>query len=864
MIWHSSDINSVLNELEVNADKGLSNGVAENRLKKYGKNVIKNIKKPSIFEMFLLQLKDKHVYILSAISILSFIFSIIYDKGDIYSPLLIILIVLLNALISAYQMYKSDLAINNLRSITNPIARVLRDGIEKEIYAEDLVPGDIILIKGGDYIPADARLIETNSFSCNEYILTGEDIPSNKKADDIYDEITDVSYRTNMVYSGTTAIYGTAKAVVVETGLFTEIGHNSSLNQQSGNDTLPITSRLNSSSKLINIAILIICTVVFAIQVLINFKNYGFATTTITALLNSMALAVSAIPEGLPAISTIAIALGIERIIHEEIIIKKVRALEVLGKTTVICSDKTGIITKNTMSLNRLFDGENIIKIDDEPLSENSKNILRFASCCSTIENDSTESSINNACIEHCGISSEELDNLFPRVGLLPFDSVRKTTASIILIDGKPYAVVKGATENLADKFNNIDKKLLLEVNEQFAKDALRIVCVGIKQLEEIPSNPSSEEIECNLTFVGLIGLEDPLREQTINAIKATEFAGIRTIMITGDNLTTAYAVARRSGILKDGFEAITGAQLAEIDDEELIKNIGKYSVFARVNPDDKLRIISALQQNGEIVTITGDDFKDIRALANADIGCAMGKLGTDVIRANADIIIKNSHFDSIVNAIKESRGLFANIQKSVAFLLSCNLAEIAFYLISLIVFKKPPISAVQLLWINLLTDCSPVIALATLKAEDTVMNNHPLALSGRIFDNKTLINTILQASYITFIAFVSFVIGNKTRDYNLALTMSFFTLGLSETLHTFNIKTTTSIFKSKFKFNDFLFISTMLMMFIIFFLVLTPAGAVFGLKVLPFKNLMMSVTLSLSLLVFCEILKLINKIFSR
>ena len=861
MIWHSVDTDSVLTELEVTSENGLSNGTVDLRLKKYGKNVIRNIEKPSFKKHFLSQLKNKYVYILSVIAVISFIFSLIYQKNDYYSPILIIGIVLLNSVISAYQMLRSDIALNSLRSITNPIATVIRDGIEKQINAEDLVPGDIIIVKEGDYIPADARLIETNNFAANEFILSGEDVPANKKENAMVDDIADVTARTNMIFSGCVAVRGTAKAVVVETGLNTQIGHNSTLNQQSGSDSLPVGEKLDYFGRIINIAILLVCAVVFVLQLIYNFKNQGFATTTATALLNSMCLAVSAIPEGLPAISTIAVALGIERIIREDIIIKKVSALEILGKTTVICADKTGIITKNSMYLDRIFDGENVVSVEDSPLDEKGMTILRLASSCSTLDNDATEASIKKACVKHCDITAEELDNLFPRVEMIPFDSDRKTTTSINMIDGKPYAIIKGATESLADKFNNIDEKTVLKVNEEFAGDALRVVCIAIKPLDAIPSNPSPQDIENDLTFVGLIGLSDPLRVPTIDAIKMNDSAGIRTVMITGDNLTTAKAVARRAGILKDNFETITGAEIEKMTDEELKDNISKYAVFARVTPDDKLRIISAFRSTGEIVTITGDNFKDVQALASADIGCAMGRLGTDVIRANADIIIKNSHFDSIVNAIKESRGLFANIQKSVLYLLACNIAEILFYLISLIIFKKPPISAVQLLWINLLTDCAPVIAIATTKAEDLVMKKHPTALGGRLFETSSIIDIALHSVYISAVTTAAFIIGYKSNDYTYAMTMAFSTLALTEIFHAFNMRSQSSIFKIKCGINDFLFISSILIIFIILFLCLTPAGFVFGLKILSFKYLLISLLLSISIIVFCEFLKLLKKV---
>ncbi len=862
MIWHSTSSEEVLEKLEVSKDLGLSSGIAVARLEKYGENTIKNVEKPSVKKQFLVQLKDKYAFILFAIAIITSAVCLINGEKFL-PPLLIILIVVINALISAIQMYKSQVALNRLRSIASPTATVIRDGNERQIPAQELVPGDIIIIKAGDVIPADARLVETTNFSCNEAILTGSDVPVNKNADLIFEDICEVSERNNMAFSGTVATLGVAKAVVVETGLYTELGRSSSIDQQTGEYTLPIQSRLNLTGKIVNISIFIACILVFIINVIINFRNGNFAVMTTRSLLDAMALAVAAIPEGLPAISVLAVALGIERIIKDDIIIKKVSALEVLGKTTVICADKTGIITKNKMSVDRIFDGKDTLKLDGE-IPNRIKSILQYAVACSTLENDSTENSIEAACRQYTGIDSKELGNLFPRVAIIPFDPARKTMTSINMKDGKAIAIVKGAPENLADKLNNIDSKTLLEVNESMALDALRVVCIAVKPLNEIPINPVAEEIEKDLTFIGLIGLDDPPRLQTIEAINVCDTAGIRTVMITGDNPTTAKAVARRVGIFKDGTKLLTGSELAELSDEELVSDIGKYSIFARVSPEDKLRIIDALQKSGETVTVTGDNFTDVQALANADIGCAMGKIGADVARGNADIIIKNSHFDSVVNAIKESRGLFANIQKAVAFLLSCNIAEVLMYFISLILFKRPIVTASQLLLINLLTDCAPVIALATGKAEEKVMQKCPVSIKGRLFDNRSIIDISLQAAYLTAISIFAFVIGKSVftrNDFTYGTTMAFAVIALAEIFHAFNIRFTETVVTKEFKIKDFLFISSVAMLLVILLFTVTPLGSIFGMKHLAFVHFIWALIIAITVIPFCELLKFLKKV---
>lgn len=858
MIWHSSEIDDVLRELSVDKTKGLANGEADMRLEQYGHNVIENIEKPTFIKRFISQINTKSVYILTVVALICFAVSLVYKQNNPYSPLLIIAIIVLNALISAYNLYKGDSALNSLKSVTNPEATVLRDGIVKQILSDELVAGDIILLKEGDYITADARLIETNSFRCNEFSLTGESVPVDKNADITVEDITPIEGRNNMVFSGCNVVHGTAKAVVTATGLETEIGHTSSIIQQTGADKLPLQTSLDTTGKIVNTIIIVVCVIAFVIGLIQNFSsNEPFATMTLRTMLNSVALAVAAIPEGLPAISTVVIALGLNRIIRDGIIIKKTEAIEMLGKTTVICSDKTGILTRNKMTLSCIYDGEQTVTLDDNTLDEKSAMTLRLAATCSTLDNDSTEQAIKNACIKYNSMSQNDIENAFPRVGIIPFDSERKTMTSINVINGKPFAIVKGATEMLIEKCNNCDIKKILEVNDSMAQEALRVVCIAIRPLNDIPANPTPETIEQDLTFVGLLGLVDPPRKEAIDGISSCERAGIRTVMITGDNILTAKAVARRIGILKDGTEAISGSDLALLSDEELKANINKYSVFARITPEDKLRIVKAFKENGEIVTVTGENYNDSDVLLNADVGCAMGRLGTDIAKGNADIIIANNNFISIVRAIKESRGLFANIKKSVTYLLSCNFAEIITYIVGMLIFGTPPLAAVQLLWINLLTDCAPAISLSKEKAENGVMLEKPT--TGRIFSWNSVFNITIEALYISLITVLAYFIGVKW-GVDIAVTMAFATIGTAQIFHSFNIRTTRSVL-NRTKPNKFMRITTVITLFIMFFAVLTPVGTILGLKVLNTAQFFISLGLAFSVIPFCEIFKIIRHI---
>ena len=827
----------------------------------FGKNVISTEQPPSFLNRVLGQLKSKLVYVLFTISIIAFIISLVYKETDFYSPLLIIAVVVINAIVSAYHLYRCDHAISSLKNATNPDTTVIRDGVEQVIPSSLLVPGDIVIFQTGDYITADCRLIDTNNFRCNESYLTGITIPVTKSASTVVDDITPIESRVNMTYYGTSVAGGNAKAVVVETGLNTEIGHSSTLISQEGSEELPVKAILDRTEKLAYGIILLICFIVFILELTVSSGNgIPFASLSTKTLMNAIALAVAAIPEGLPAICTVVIALGIQRIIKSDTIIKKTKAIELLGKTTVICSDKTGVITKNHMHLEKIFNKEGFSSAY-EPLSEANLMLLKLASACSTLDNDATEKSIENACLTYTGIPKDEIDNLYPRFSVIPFDSERKTMTSINMISGQPIAIVKGAPEILASKFIDFSEQDILKANDEMASEGLRVICLGIKTLSEVPAIPAAEDIEKDLIFVGLLGLLDPPKSQTINALSACETAGIRTIMMTGDNILTAKAVARRVGILKDGTKAITGAELSNLSDKELCKNIEDYSVFARITPQDKLRIIKAWQTKGHNVTVTGDSIADADALAVATIGCAIGENGTDVAKGNADVIIKNNNFASIVDAIRESRGLFANIQKSVAYLLSCNIAEILLYIIGLIFFGAPPLVAVQLLWINLLTDTTPVIALSSQKADLSVMQDKPVTLSGRLFELKNIIHLSVFAVTIFLASLLSAVIGNSmsfnTGMTETGMTMAFLTLSLSQVLHSFNLRSTKTIFKTRLSLKDFMLLSSLVIIFICCFLTLTPAGAVFGLSTLSFAQFLIASALSVIVVVVSEILKI-------
>lgn len=852
MIWHNATAEEVLKELSVDHYRGLANGVAEERLAIYGENTVNIIEQKPLWKRFLLQLNNTLTISLIAVSILSYILCLVKNVENAYFALLIIAILLLNAFVSAYVSMKSDKNLSDIQNMTNPTVTVLREGILKTLNAALLVPGDIILLEAGDYIPADARIIECNELRVNEYNLTAIDVPCEKSANVLFDDITPIINRSNMLWAGTSVVHGDAKAVVTETNFDTELGRSNLISLQSCDARLPFQNQLDNMGKIINYVILSVCALIFIISFISNFDTENFANMTVQMLLNSIALAVTAIPEALSAIATIVISTGFARLLKSKIIIKEAAAAEKLGKTDVLCCDKTGVFTHNKMSLSKIYCGS-LKDVTCEALDETETTVIKLATACSTLQNDYTEAAIEKACLAYNSMSKIDVNNLFPQIEVIPFDKDRKTMTVITLINERPFAIVKGAAETVIPKCVGVDTQALFEINNSLTSDALRVVCIALRPLDSIPASPTAEEIENNLTFAGLLALEDPIRSSVIRDVSFINKSNIKLVMITGDNLQTARAVARRIGILKDGTEAISGDELRLLTDEELIENIDKYTVFARVNSTDKYRIVKAFKAKGLSVTITGDCIEDADALAIADVGCAIGKFGADVTKGNADVIIKNNRFETIAMAIKESRGIFNNIRNSLFYLLGCNFAELLTVLLGFIFFGAMPVSALQLLWINLLTDSAPALSLAMDMPYDKDVKHSYASSVNKIFNAKTFAFVSVESVLIAVICLVSYIIGGNT--------MAFVTLTVIQLFHCYNSKFASSIFNMQLFKNDFMNISSIIIFAVTLLLTLTPVGAVFGLSILSFANFVLAIALSFAIIPLCELLKRFIKI---
>ncbi|NLP23622.1 MAG: calcium-translocating P-type ATPase, PMCA-type [Syntrophomonadaceae bacterium] len=861
MIPHSTEYLEVLKHWQVDADTGLSSAEVTRRLAEHGANKLQEKKKKSNIQRFAEQFKDVMIIILLIAAGISFVVAW-YEGEGFFEPILILLIVVLNAVIGVVQEGKAEKALDALKDLSAPHARVIREGREMIIDAYQLVPGDIISLEAGDYVPADARLIRSASLKAEESALTGESVPSEKDATAEVAADAPLGDRFNMLYSGCSITYGTATAVVTATGMKTEMGKIADLLHAEGDTQTPLQHKLAILGKYIGFMAIGICAFIFLIGLL-----YGMEVMEIFMI--AVALAVSAIPEGLPAIVTIVLAIGVQRMVRKNAIIRKLPAVETLGSASVICSDKTGTLTQNQMTLVKAFAADNDVLEDvTDQNSDAIKELLKYATLCSDgcIEfddgqvshiGDPTETSIVLAAHKN-GMPQEELNRLYPRLAELPFDSDRKLMSTINSIDGKNIVIVKGAFDVIADRCINGDLEAGRRYTDELSRHALRVLAVAYKEIDEVPSQPTSEELENGLTFMGLVGMIDPPRPEARDAVAVCREAGIKPVMITGDHVVTASAIAKDLGILVEGDDAINGTELAAMSEEELNERVRTISVYARVSPEDKIRIVRAWQRQGAIVSMTGDGVNDAPALKAADIGCAMGITGTDVAKGASDMILTDDNFATIVDAVKEGRGIYDNIKKTVGFLLGTNIGEVLTVFIAMLVWRTSPLLAVHLLWINLVTDSLPAIALGVEPVDKDVMKRKPKPKEESIFAHGFGLRIILLGVMFAILTLTGFMIAWKsTGDIASGRTMAFIVLAVSQIVHSFNMRSDHSLFKIGVFSNKYLngaaFVSLGLMALIVF---IPPVTTAFGLTQLSTEMYLLALALALVPIVVLEIAK--------
>lgn len=833
--YHTLDHDEVLSRLE-SAKNGLTSAEAAQRLERYGKNMLQETKTKSLLAKFIEQFKNVMIFILLAAAILSGIL------GEWTDTIIILLVVILNAVLGVIQENKAEQALEALKSMSSPMARIRRDGQVMEIKSEELVPGDIVLLEAGNVVPADLRVLESASLQTEEAALTGESLPSDKHAGTL--EGTDLALgdRTNMAYMSSSVTYGRGVGVITATGMSTEVGRIAGFIAQAEQDVTPLQKKLDELGKYFTYIILGVCVVIFAVGILEG-------RDMLDMLLTSISLAVAAIPEGLPAIVTIILALGVQRMAKRKAIIRKLPAVETLGSTDIICSDKTGTLTLNQMTVEKLFvNGHSMEATDAVKGDSGGELLLQAMTLCNDSSIDESKESgtggtdgkkdsksaktksgkailgdpTETALVDYAlsiGVDKRELEKRYPRKRELPFDSDRKlmTTVNAQEQDGKFRAYTKGAPDVLLSKCSHIyeagqviplteeHSRQITAHNKQLADEALRVLAFAYRDYGELPGEMTPESAETELVFIGLCGMIDPPRDEVKDAVAVCRKAGIRPVMITGDHRDTAAAIAKRLGIIDDDRSVLTGRELDKISEADFAEKVTDYSVYARVSPEHKVRIVKAWRQKGKIVAMTGDGVNDAPALKSADIGVGMGITGTDVAKGVSDMVLADDNFTTIVVAVEEGRKVYSNIRKAIQFLLSANLGEVLTLFIATMIGWRI-LEPIHILWINLVTDTLPALALGLEKAGEDVMKRKPRESSSSIFAGGVGAGIVYQGIIEAGLTLLVYYWAHTHYNEGVAVTMAFATLGLLQITHAFNVRSNTkSLFQIGWFTNRFM-----------------------------------------------------------
>ena len=855
-MWHTKNIKEVEKELRTNIKTGLGDKDVLIRQDEFGKNKIEEGKKESLLVKFINQFKDFMIIILIIAAIISAVVSYLEGTGDYFDSIIIIAIVLFNGLMGLIQEAKAEKSIEALKKMSAPVAKVRRNGKVLTVNGEDIVPGDIVILETGCYVPADIRLINTYNLKVEESSLTGETEAVEKDENALFNnQKVPLGDMKNMVFAGTAVVNGHAEGIVTNIGMNTEVGKIASMIITNEASQTPIQKKLSEVGKVLGIACVVICALIFVIGVIKKIS-------VVEMFMTSVGLAVAAIPEGLPAIVTIILSIAVTKMAKRNAIIRKLPAVETLGSSKVICSDKTGTLTENNMKVVEIIGNKN--------------KILEYgALCCNceinegVVEGEPTEVAIVKEAVK------EKQNKILPRICEIPFDSNRKLMTTVNELENGKYRIItKGAPEillgicdyyeenNTVHDMNSTFLSKIKNKNEKMAEKALRVLGVAYLDVDIMPKEISADFLEKGLIFEGLIGMIDPPRKGVKEAVLACRRAGIKTVMITGDHITTAKAIAKDLEILRGRELAITGQELDKISDSKLEKEIMNYSVFARVTPEHKVRIVKAFQKTGAVVAMTGDGVNDAPALKKSDIGIAMGRKGTDVAKNAADMILNDDNFVTIVDAVKQGRNIFDNIKKAIHFLIATNIGEIVTIFVGLLLGVKSPLLAVQLLWVNLVTDSLPAIALGLEPPEKDIMNRPPRDSRKSIFADGLMGKIVVEGFMIGMFTILAFFIGNRYYGIEVARTMAFISLGMLELIHSFNVKSEESIFKvglfeNKYLVGAFL-LGTVLQLGIVF---VPTLAEIFKLTQLNTTQWLITIAISIAPIIIVELQKKFNEL---
>ncbi|HFC9131204.1 TPA: cation-translocating P-type ATPase [Enterococcus faecium] len=814
---YKQTIEEVRKVTETDPDTGLSSQEVDERRKKQGLNKFDEVPKESMIKKFFRSLSDFTTIVLLIAAMISFYTAFATEHGDLFEGLLIIAIVVINSVLSIVQEGNAEKALESLQDMNKQTATVIRDGKVTTVESEQLVVGDILVLESGDAISADARLIESSQLRVEESVLTGESEAVEKDAAFVAKEDESLGDQLNMVFKGCTVVAGRGKAIVTAIGMATEMGKIADLLNENTMQKTPLQVRLNQLGKRISMIALAAAALVFVIGELQG-------EPLLEMFMTSISLAVAAVPETLTVIVTLTLAYGVQKMARKHAIIRQLPAVETLGTANVICSDKTGTLTQNEMRVRQVWSKDDEVTNIEDSMTNSAMEILKMAALCTdvtveqedddlVIKGDPTEVAIVRA-VEENYHTKAELEEKYPRVNELPFDSERKMMTTVHQMGEKYISITKGAFDVLAPRFSSGDVEQAAIVNDRFGKRALRVIAVGYATYDEEPQDISSEALEKDLHLIGLIGMIDPPRPESKGAIKRAKKAGIKTVMITGDHVVTASAIAKELGILNDPSEALSGSELHQLSDEELDARVKSLSVYARVTPEDKIRIVKSWQRTGAVVAMTGDGVNDAPALKASNVGCAMGITGTDVAKSAADIILTDDNFATIVDAVSQGRSVYQNIRKAINFLLSCNISEIFIVLIAMLLGWGAPVTAVQLLFVNVVADGLPGFALGREPAEHGIMDQPPIPKNEGIFARGLLQKIAINAGVFTIVTLFGYYLGSYVdtispwvdASQHVGQTVAFLILAYSSILHVFNVRSSQSIFKVNLATNKALF----------------------------------------------------------
>lgn len=882
--WFSKSGEDVANFFETDMIKGLSSEQVEEKRSVYGTNEIVSKNKKSIAKMILEQFQDFMIIILIIAAVISGIVG--QSNGEGFTDSIIILvIVILNAVIGVIQELKAQKSLESLKNLSAPHSKVIRDGKLQDLESKYLVPGDIVVLETGDYVPADLRLIEAVNLKTQEAALTGESLPVEKTTEKIDKEDIGIGDRLNQAFSSSLVTYGRGKGIVVSIGMQTEVGKIATMLDSVDDSETPLSRRLEALGKTLGIAALVICLVIFAVGSFVHGREI------FEMFMTAVSLAVAAIPEGLPAISTIVLSIGVQRMVKRNAIIRTLPSVETLGSATVICSDKTGTLTQNKMTVEKIFYNNEIFGVEEKKynVDDHLRLLMNSMILCNDtkvtkegeefkLAGDPTETALVDLGIK-LNMLKTTMDDENPRVEEIPFDSERKLMSTVNNTNQGLFVYTKGGVDEILSKCSKIyldNQEMALsaeninyikQVNEEMAKGALRVLAMAYKRVDKVPTRNEMNNLESELVYIGMVGMIDPARPEAKEAVEKCKTAGIKPVMITGDHKVTAMAIAKDIGILENESEAITGSELEKMPQEELEKNVKNYSVYARVSPEHKVRIVKAWQSQGEVVAMTGDGVNDAPALKTADIGAAMGIVGTDVAKEAADVVLTDDNFATIVSAVEEGRRIYDNILKAVQYLLSSNIGEIiVLFVATMFGWLAEPLLPIHILWINLVTDSLPALALSVDPAEKDIMKRKARK-DKNIFSKGMTFRVIYQGIMVGVLTLLAFCIGCRFDFASLAnpevamtaQTMAFAVLAMSELVHAYNVRSNKeSIFKLKLKTNMVLVLATLVSLLLMVVVLGVPVlQGMFEVTELSITNWVWVILLSLAPLTIVEILKL-------